>query len=451
MHTKSNVPAGSGRVEPCSPEEPIAGNYFVSTYPPFSTWSSNDIPTVSDMLGQKPDEGTVPPLGLYVHIPFCVERCHYCYYLSSAGNSKRQMTGYADALSEELTLYCRTPALAGRNLSFVYFGGGTPSMLPVETIRQLMTSLQSAAPWSSVKEATFECAPKTVTLSRLSTLKDAGITRISLGVQALDDDVLKKNGRVHLTEDVERAYAVISKFGFPITNIDLIAGLVGETEASFIRSLDRAIAMQPESVTIYQLEIPLNTPLYHSLSSAQADTGLATWDEKHRRLGLALSQLESAGYHVQTGYTAVRDPNRHPFIYQDAQYHGADLLGIGQASFSYIGGLHFQNVTTEEDYYSSLRSGALPIKRAYRLNDEERLVREFILQLKLGRIDCHDFELKFGVNVRDHFSRPLDELSRAGWIEQDREHLTLTRAGLLRVDRLLERFYLPRHRHVRYS
>ncbi len=435
----------------CSPDEPIAGHYFVSAYPPFSTWSSDKTNTVSKALSQAPIDANTPSFGLYVHIPFCVERCQYCYYLSYAGKSKQHMADYADALVAELGLYCRTPALVDRHLSFVYFGGGTPSLLPDHALNRLMKGLQSVAPWDHVEEVTFECAPKTATQTKMQILKDNGVTRLSLGVQAMDDDILRKNGRVHLTRDVEQAIDAIHGAGFRVVNIDLIAGLIGENEESFLRSLDRSIDLKPDSITIYQLEIPMNTPLYRNLQSGQLNDIAATWDEKRRRVGLAFDHLENSGYHVQNAYSAVRDPNKHRFVYQDQQYVGADLLGIGQASFSYINGVHFQNEAKEQAYFERLQKETMPIKRAYQLNDDERLIREFILQLKLGGIDGDYFMEKFHVNVRDRFAEPLAKLEQAGWIELDAANLILTRAGLLRVDRLLEKFYLPCHRNIRYS
>jgi oxygen-independent coproporphyrinogen-3 oxidase len=282
-------------------------------------------------------------------------------------------------------------------------------------------------------------------------LRDQGVTRVSLGVQALDDDVLRSSGRVHLTGDVERAYESIRGVDFEIVNVDLMVGLVGETDASFLAGVERVIAMAPESVTIYQLEIPLNTPLSRALRGGDDAPAIASWEAKHRRLSDAFDRLEAAGYRVRSGYTAVRDPDRHPFVYQDAQYTGADLLGLGLSSFSYLGGVHFQNETSDAAYAAAVRAGAHPIARAYVLDDEERLIREFVLQLKLGSIDSGYFTDKFGVDVRARFRDELESLTKSGLMRSDSMGIELTRAGLVRVDRLLPRFYRPAHRDIRYS
>lgn len=431
-------------------DEPITGNYFVATYPSFANWTTEAVSAVPRVL-DRPGKPSDTPLGLYVHIPFCVERCQYCYYLSQAGKSRRQMDEYADLLADELRLYRETPAMAGRDIRFVYFGGGTPSLLPDETLARLLERLQSIATWTAAEEVCFECAPMTATASKMKILRNNGVTRLSLGVQTFNDEVLRQNGRIHLAADVNRAYETIRDAGFPVVNIDLIVGLVGESEASFMESVDRVIAMAPESVTIYQLEIPPNTPLCRALDAGTEEISLISWQEKRRRHGLAFARLEEAGYTVRSAYSAVLDPKKHAFVYQDAQYHGADLLGLGQASFSYFDGVHFQNVASDKTYAEQIRRRVLPIRRAYELSSEERLTREFILQLKLGRVDVARLRERFGVDPLDHFATPLDELRHRGLIQTDTDSVTLSREGLLRVDRWLRLFYRPCHRNAKYS
>ena len=205
--------------------EPEAGNYFVSTYPPFSCWTPEAAPAVRRALGEPPASGA-SGFGLYVHIPFCVERCAYCYYLTH-DNRSGDIGDYLDAMVGELEAYRRTPAFADRPLSFVYFGGGTPSVLPLARLRELIPALQRASPWTHAREVTFECAPRSVTEDKILFLRDAGVTRLSLGVQEMDDEVLAANGRVHVVKDVERAWEIIQRAGFDIVNLDLIVGLVG--------------------------------------------------------------------------------------------------------------------------------------------------------------------------------------------------------------------------------
>ncbi len=435
--------------------EPMVGNYFVSTYPPFSCWKSDHVDEVQRVLDAPRDINAEAPLGLYVHVPFCAERCDYCYYRSYAQPTHWQTDRYIAALLAELAIYGASPAVAGRPLDFAYFGGGTPSLLTARQIQRLLDGVHSIFSLSGAREVTFECAPQTATVDRLAVLRDAGVTRISVGVQQLDDKVLAKSGRIHRVDQVRRAYAQIKPFGFAVVNLDLMVGLVGETDDSFFTSLDRIIEMRPMSVTIYLLEIPPNTPLFqalrdHATGDRPLDNPPASWDVKRGRLARAFERLEQHGYTVRSAYAAVRDAKLGRFIYQEAQYHGADLLGAGVSSFSYLGGAHYQNHASLEAYLESLSRGQLPHARACLLSEEERMVREFILQLKLGSAGAKYFRDRFGVCLEQRFETPLTEFAERGYLRVDRDAVTLTRDGLLRVDRLIPAFYLPQHRGKTY-
>lgn len=441
--------SGSGCGGLLDEDEPFVGSYFVSAYPPFSTWTKNELHHVERVL-DAPSPGRVA-FGLYVHVPFCVERCRYCYYLSYDDKSFSDVDAYLDAVVRELTQYRHRPAFSDRKPSFVYFGGGTPSLLPTPTIERFLGRLQAILPWSHAEEVTFECAPRSVTREKMQTLRDGGVTRVSLGVQQLNDEVLQRNGRVHRVADIERAYECIRSAGFRVVNIDLMVGLVGETAATIFETLERVVRMQADSVTIYQLEIPHNTPLYQALHAGTLPVPPADWAVKHQRLLESFSRLEQAGYVLRSAYTAVRDPVAHQFVYQDAQYFGADLLGLGAASFSYLNGVHFQNLASFHAYVDRVRSGALPAARAYGLDEEDRLIREFVLQLKLGAVSAKHFHEKFGADILARFADTLAACSQRGWLTFDADGVTLTRDGLVRVDRMIPAFYAQRHRGVRYS
>ncbi len=429
--------------------EPLKGNVFVSAYPPFSCWTPEIRPAVQQRLESSSAGREHTPLGLYVHIPFCLERCEYCYYRSYAHPSASTIEAYLEALVTEWDLYHRLPAVRHRPLQFAYFGGGTPSLLEPDPLRRLLQSLRSRFDWSDSAEFTFECSPKTASSERLEILRNAGVTRLSMGVQQLDDDVLRKAGRVHLSADVRRAYDAIRQFDFPIVNLDLIVGLVGETDDTFFGSLEEVLSLSPESITIYQLEIPPNTPLYRSLESQQADLP-ASWEVKRCRLGTAFERMESAGYTVRSAYAAVRDPARHAFLYQELQYRGADLLGTGLTAFSYLGGVHYQNSVSLRQYHAEIASGRIPCGRGYELNTDEQAVRELVLQLKLGHVSLNELRTKYGFDAVTELSEPLERLRDAGWLQFDEDQITVTREGLLRIDHLLPSLYLPRHRQLSY-
>ena len=429
-------------------EEPVVGNYFVAAYPPFSVWNCADVPAVEEAL-HKPRPGA--PLGIYIHIPFCQKKCDYCYYLSYVGQKPEVVDEYLDSIVREMALYAERPAVKARPVSFIYFGGGTPSTLTSSQVRRLGNGLRNALPWDDTEEITFECAPRSVRREFLQALFEMGVTRLSMGVQSFDNTLLKLNGRIHLAEDVRRAYTQIKQAGFDWVNLDLMVGLIGETRPQWEDSVRQMIELSPDSVTIYQTEIPYNTQLYSDLKTNRLPGATVPWTEKRERLSYAFSKLDEAGYTVVNAYSAVKDPARHRFLYQDYLWRGHDMLGLGVASFGYLNGVHFQNAVTLETYEAQVEEGNLPIKRAYRLNDYDQLVREFVLQLKFGAVNPAEFRYKFGVDIIEAFGTQLKALAEAGLLKFSDSSVLLTSEGLLQVDRLLPLFYDPQYQEVRYT
>ncbi|MGV3721374.1 MAG: coproporphyrinogen-III oxidase family protein [Actinomycetota bacterium] len=431
-------------------KETRAGNYFVSNYPPFSFWSPERAADAQAALQRIPKPDTV--LGLYMHVPFCRKRCHFCYFRVYTDKNASEIQSYLDAAIQELTLYSQQPFINGRKPKFVYFGGGTPSYLSTRQLTHLTDTMKSLLPWDEAEEVTFECEPGTLNEVKLQFLRDMGVTRLSLGVEHFVERILKLNGRAHGEKEIPRAFDFARSVGFPQINIDLIAGMMGDTDEMWQLCIDRTIEMQPDSVTIYQMEIPYNTTIYQEMKAQGHEVApVAEWSKKRDWVRTAFAQLEAAGYTITSAYTAVKDPSRTRFLYRDHLWRGADLIGLGVASFSHVGGTHYQNEHNWGPYINRLNAGELPIYRALTPTDDERLIREFILQFKLGRVNAGYFRQKFGVDVTDRFAEPLQRLKEWGFLTVDGEELRLDREGLLEVDRLLHEFFLPEHRDARYA
>jgi len=428
-----------------------AGNYFVSNYPPFSFWKPEHNDDLQAALDSPPQDGN--PLGFYVHVPFCRKRCHFCYFKVIVGARAQEIREYIDATINELDMYKDRAFIGGREPEFIYFGGGTPSFLSTSMLTELTERLQERLSWNGAKEIAFEAEPGTLTEKKIHHIASLGVTRLSLGVENFDSHILEVNGRAHRAEEVERAYKTCRDAGFPQINIDLIAGMLDETEDNWKRNIEKTLELNPESVTIYQMEIPFNTTIYKNMQAAGKLTApVADWDTKRRWVTEAFAELEKNGYRVGSAYTAVRADKEVDFLYRDLLWQGADLLSIGVASFGHINGVHYQNNHKVEDYTALVNDGKLPIYRSLKPTGDEMLIREFILQLKLGHLDLGDFDKKFGVNVRERFAAPLQQIADWGFFEQnDDKALRLTRPGLLEVDRLLHEFFLPEHRDVRYA
>jgi oxygen-independent coproporphyrinogen-3 oxidase len=431
-------------------KETTVGNYFVSNYPPYSFWKPEFVSEIAAALERPPKAN--PPLGMYVHIPFCRKRCHFCYFKVYTDKDSAAIRNYIEAVLNEFKLYAGKPFVGGRKPNFVYFGGGTPSYLSVDQLRHLTDGMKALLPWDEVEEVTFECEPGTLTDHKLKAIRELGVTRLSLGVENFDDHILEINGRAHHSKEIARAYAYAREVGFPQINIDLIAGMVEETEANWRECVRKTIEMSPDSVTIYEMEIPYNTTIYKQMKAeGKLVAPVADWETKRGWVSYAFSELEKAGYTVGSAYTAVKDPKRTKFIYRDRLWAGADLLSLGVASFGHIGGTHYQNHHDFEPYVTRVQAGELPIWRALTPTQDERLIREFILQLKLGRVSREYFRAKFGVELAERFAEPMQRLKDWGFLSVEGDAVLLNRDGLLQVDKLLHEFFLPEHRNVRYA
>ena len=429
------------------------GSYFVATYPPFSVWSTEAVQADAlPALHAAPRPGV--PLGVYLHIPFCRKRCHFCYFRVYTDKNAQEVAAYLDILAREWELYSQLPAFAGRPIDFVYFGGGTPSFLSTSQLEGLVTRLTAATPWRDAAEVTFECEPGTLTEAKLRVIRQLGVTRLSLGVENFNDEILTLNGRAHRSPEVYRAYEYARSLDFPQINIDLIAGMLGETDENWRTCIDKTLALEPDSVTIYQMELPFNTTISGNLMKGtdRFNQTVAGWATKRRWVQEAFEALEAAGYHIGSAYTAGKNPATTRVLYRDRLWQGADLVGLGVASFGHVNGVHMQNLDTWEAYAAAIGQNEIPLSRAYRPSDEERMIREFVLQLKLGSIRPAYFQQKYSVDVLERFSVPLASLASDGFLEAaNTDAVSLTRAGLLRVDALLPRFFLPQHVGRRYT
>ncbi|HEX5719445.1 MAG TPA: coproporphyrinogen-III oxidase family protein [Thermoanaerobaculia bacterium] len=431
-------------------DNPEIGSVFVSNYPPFGAWSPENLPDVLAALDAPPRPGT--PLGLYLHIPFCRKRCKFCYFRVYTDKDAGEIGAYLDALASEVEMFARKPAVAGRPLKFVYFGGGTPSYISVRQLEGLVSRIQAVMPWAGAEEITFECEPGTLTHSKLEAIRGVGVTRLSLGIESFVDDILRENGRAHVSTEIYRTLPWIRELGFEQLNIDLIAGMVGETWDTWRESVRKTVEVEPDSVTIYQMELPYNTVYSQSVLGGSFDQPLADWPTKREWQDYAFAELAAAGYVLSSAYTMVRPKGKSSsFVYRDSVWHGCDLLGTGVASFSHLSGVHFQNVTQWGEYLATVAEGRLPLGRGLAITDRERLTREMILQLKLGTLPVTYFGEKFGTDVLAEFAPAWEKLEEEGMLRVEGDRIALTRAGLLQVDRLLPSFYDDQYRNARYT
>ncbi|HIF01705.1 MAG TPA: coproporphyrinogen III oxidase family protein [Planctomycetes bacterium] len=427
------------------------GSYFISNYPPFSLWTEENTPEILEAFDRPVEQTKDTTAGLYIHIPFCRKRCKFCYFRVYTNQNAAAIEEYVQALIREIELISRKPGVQGRGLEFVYFGGGTPSYLSSKQLRSLRERMSQHVTWEKAKEVTFECEPGTLSLDKLKTLKEIGITRLSLGVENFDDRILEENGRAHLSPEVMKAYDWIQEVGFPQVNIDLIAGMVGETDDNWQRCIDKAIAMQPDNITVYQMELPFNTVYSKEMKEQGVESPVADWPTKRRWVSEAMDRMMAAGYSISSGNELVRNPETDHFVYRDNVWRGCDLIATGVSSFGHFQGVHYQNLDRIEGYIETVNQGELPVNRALRPTEHQMLIREVVLQMKEGHISGDTFRSKFGVDIFAEFPEAFANQQAAGYLTVDGDNVKLTRKGLLQVDSLLPEYFEKEHRAVRYT
>ncbi len=426
------------------------GSYFISNYPPFSVWKSERLPEINDALNRAPRDDT--PLGLYLHIPFCRKRCKFCYFKVFTEKNAKEIETYVSALSREIELVSTLPVMGGRPFRFVYFGGGTPSFLSSKQLVSLVDRLRANINWDDAEEVTFECEPGTLQENKVQTLKELGVTRLSLGVENFTDKILEENGRAHLSKQVFQAWDWIKAADFPNVNIDLISGMVGETWDNWKDNIRQTIEMSPESVTIYQMELPFNTVYSADILGNKIATPVADWQTKRDWLNYAFDEFLNAGYHISSAYTVVKDPSKVNFSYRDNLWQGSDLLATGIASFGHVGGVHYQNKPKWEEYTGDLLDKSeLPLGRAYRPTAKQALIRELILNLKKGYLDVGYFKDKFDVDITTEFQLAFQDHAANEMLSVGPDRIELTRKGLLHADGLLPAFFEAEHQGIRYT
>lgn len=226
---------------------------------------------------------------------------------------------------------------------------------------------------------------------------------------------------------------------------------MGESEERWRDAVGRAIELEPDSVTIYQMELPYNTVISREMIEKGFDSPIADWATKRRWLDYAYEQFQARGYRIASAYTLATTKKPCRFIYTDSLWHGGDMIGLGVSSFSHFDGVHYQNIHNFEDYVRELEGGQLPIWRALALTPKQRLIREMILQLKTGALDSNYFMRKFGVDVWREFQPVYERLLGEKFLDRNNGTIELTRRGLLQVDHFLSDFFEPELKTVRYA
>ena len=377
-------------------------------------------------------------IGVYVHIPYCLRKCRYCDFCSvpideTAGR-------YRSAVEREIALVqARFP---DERVKSVFFGGGTPTALPAEDLAAILSAIEAAFKVEPDAEISVECNPKTIGLKGLQMLRKAGFNRLSIGLQATQNALLSRIGRIHTFEEFLDTYRAASDAGFTNINVDLMHGLPGQTEADYLDAIRTAAALKPTHISAYALILEDGTPLFDDVQSGRETLPEADAVADMEDAGMAL--LESLGYrrYEVSNFAVPGYECRHNLIY----WHNESYLGMGAAAHSSMieDGFFIRsaNESSAAAYIRKLEKGKLPRAERILTNTFEQMFETVMLGLRLVEgVDRRAFSDRFGCDVIETYQEAYDRNERRGyWDHSDPAYLRLTPLGMDHLDAVLRDF-----------
>ncbi len=392
---------------------------FITNYPDFRYWKSNEINFGSQ------------PINIYIHIPFCIQKCAYCYYFTLKYKGQDQVEDYVNCLCEEIKIKSREFHLKNRKVDAIYIGGGTPSLLKKKQIEKIKECIASNFVLDKY-EFTIEAEPHTINKNKISEFKEVGITRISLGIQSFCDKVIKLSDRKHTKQKALDTIDIILDSGHHILNIDLLSGLAGDTLLSWEDSINTALNSGVHNITIYKMETYSNT-LFFDSGIRKKEIELPSDEIEVEFMKLAIEKFGNSNYTPWSTFTFIKD-NKYPHDYIHNIWHGADLCSFGPSSYSKIGTYCHQNTNSYKNYFSKIDEGNLPINRGFQLNSKDEQVQDILLSFKFCDFNRQSFHQKHGFDIYTVLKNDFDKLINSDYITVDKTTIKLSPKGILYGD-----------------
>jgi len=394
---------------------------FVTNYPDFRQWRKE---AVEQGLNQQ-------PLNIYLHLPYCIQRCAYCHYKTTTLRSTHlsEIDRYVDSLCREIEIASERFHLRERPAISLYFGGGTPSLLSPRNIERIMQTLRQNLTFAD-PEINFEAEPVSLTSGKAEILKQHGVNRINVGIQSFCDDIVFRTGRRDTEKQALKAIEIALSTG-AVVNVDLISGLVGETMETWAYSIRRAIESAAHSVTVYKLEVYANTDYYAQLR--RQNISLPSDQEELELARYAIEQFTGAGYQLANFFTFTQG-GKYVQRHTTTKWQGVDVYAFGSSAFGSLGNWAYQNTNDLERYSEFLEQGTLPLFRGYVYNDLELMTRDVILGMKLIRLDRGAFRKRHGLDLARLCAPALQRLQEDEFVTVDDESISLSTKGVLYGD-----------------
>jgi oxygen-independent coproporphyrinogen III oxidase len=393
---------------------------FITNYPNFRYWKGNQESYASEYVN------------IYIHIPFCMQRCAYCYYFTLKYSGQNQVEEYLSALCHEIKLKSQEFSLHKRKVKSIYFGGGTPSILKKDQLFRIKQALLSNFSMDDAYEFTMEAEPHTITPGKVKEYKEIGITRISLGIQSFSDHVIQQSERRHTKQKALDVINIILNENHHVLNIDLLSGLVGDTIQTWEDTIDTALSSGVHNITIYKMEAYSNTSFFKQ--GVRNNTIELPSDQMELEfMKLALRKIDASNYKPWATFAFIKDGKyAHDYIYNI--WHGEDLCSFGASAYSKIGDYCHQNVNSFKNYVAKIAENQLPIYRGHHLSSKDKMVQDILLNFKFCSFSREHFARTHGFDLYILLKKELDKLLYEEFIIMDDKTINLTMKGTLYGD-----------------
>ncbi|MFO7819630.1 MAG: radical SAM family heme chaperone HemW [Halanaerobacter sp.] len=372
--------------------------------------------------------------GLYIHIPFCAQKCHYCDFNSIAAHDDL-INRYLKALKKEIRLV--TDKYSSPKLGTIYIGGGTPTILSGTELSSILEECRQEFELERDLEITVEANPGTLNKKKLRLIKEVGVNRLSLGVQSFNNQALEKLGRIHKREDIIKSYQLAREVGFENISFDLIFALPGQSLGEWDKTLSQAIKLGPEHISAYNLKIEAGTVFAQWLKDGKIEKTEEDLDlAMYRRTIELLAENNYYQYEISNFSRPSYQSQHNKLYWQNEEY-----LSLGPGAHFYDGQYRGYNIVDIKDYCSHLENDNLAIAKKDKLTIRERIEDQLILGLRLNSgISLIDFQEKFNKSVAEIYGDELKKLRAQNLIKKSSEHICLTPRGRELANQVLSSF-----------
>ena len=362
-------------------------------------------------------------LGLYIHIPFCISKCKYCDFNSYKLNLDEKRK-YLNALQKEMKFY--KEEVRGKEIDTIFIGGGTPSILNQDEIKFLFDNIKNNFNIKNNAEITMECNPGTLTLNKLRIMKECGVNRLSIGLQAVQNSHLEYIGRIHTYEEFEENYYQAKKVGFENINIDLMYALPNQSKKDWIETLGKIVKLNPTHISAYSLILEEDTELFNMYERKEFE--LLDEETDIEMYEYTINYLKSYGYNQYeiSNYAKEGFECKHNILYWKCK----NYIGLGASASGYLNETRYNNLCELKKYENTINTGKKPIEWEEKLSIKDKVEESIFLGLRMNEgIKFMDFYEKYNIDFKEVYEKEINKLNKMKLIEISDQGMILTQKG----------------------